>query len=129
MKKYYICKKIKRPVVLSIALENTGYTQEDYNNGLYVEINKEQADFYIKNPTAFFSEIMEMKMNRETLYEVPIEEKYRNRVEQILWEKGYTVGKELRILFNGKEETEWGQHEKDVEDAKSQAKKELNYEL
>jgi hypothetical protein len=127
--KYYINKQIRRALVFSVAMpiSRVGTTQEDYQAGKFIEITQTQANFYTEHPNASFSEIINMEMNEIVIPEIPIEERYRRRVEQILSEK-YTYGAELRILFNGSSYAEWAQHESDVAAAKAQAKQELGIE-
>lgn len=42
---------------------NIGSTWEDISNGKYVELSKEQVEFYKENPTATIEEIFYMKLN------------------------------------------------------------------
>ena len=61
-KKYYIRKGIGIPVITGIELNPAGTTEQDYEDEKFIEITEQQADFYKQNPTASFSEIINMKM-------------------------------------------------------------------
>jgi hypothetical protein len=127
MKRYYVKKQIKRACIFSVAINNAGTNEEDYNKGKWVEISEEQAMFYNANPNASFQEIISMEMSEVKENVIPVEIRYRNRVEQLMREK-YSIGSEIRILFNGENDSAWKEHEQDALKAKLQAKKELGIE-
>ena len=105
-----------------------GFSKEDYIKGMTVEIDKVQAEFYTVNPTASFDEIIAMKMNPiVAITEIPIEEQYQQRLREEISKK-YTLDEEIRILYNGKDDTRWQEHEDFVDEVKKQVKKELGHE-
>jgi hypothetical protein len=122
--KYYINKKIYRAAVFLKELPNTGTSEKDYKDGKWIEINESQADFYKEHPNISFHEIMNMAIDEVSVQEIPIMERYKARVEELMNEK-YSEGTEIRILFNGSQDPSWAQHEQDAAEAKAQAKKEL----
>jgi hypothetical protein len=123
--KYYIKNRFNRAARFGAALTSgTGTTEQDYNTGKWIEVTQAQATFYSEHPNASFTEIINMEMNEVVVPQVPIETRYKRRVEQLVAEK-YTYGEELRILFNGASDPQWAQHEQDVTNAKTQAKQEL----
>lgn len=91
MNKYFYLKKgIPRAVVFSQAITtNTGTTEEDYNQSKFVEITEQQSDFYLSNPTASFSEIINMEMTTQppAPIELPIEIRYKRLVVKLIKER------------------------------------------
>lgn len=126
-KHYYIRRGIYRPVVFTVELKSTGTTEEDFNNKEFVVITKQQADFYTGHPTASFSEIMDMEINPVVIVEIPIEERYKQRVKALIAER-YSLEDEIRILYNGSSDPRFSEHETFVSQVKLQVKQELGYE-
>ncbi len=116
---------INRPFSLyKVKDDAIGVTRQDYFSGKLIELSPEQADFYKKNPSAYFEEIMAMKIMPAVVVEIPIKERYAQRVRELISEK-YTLEEELRILFNGISDPEFAEHELFVSEVKLQVKQEL----
>jgi hypothetical protein len=57
--KYFIKKGINRPITIACCSEKyLGTTFEDFNNNKFIEINKDQANFFYENPDAIYEEII-----------------------------------------------------------------------
>jgi hypothetical protein len=119
---------INRPFALfKVKDAAVGLTKADYFSGKLIELSPSQADFYRAHPAASFSEIMEMEIQPEVIAEIPIEEQYKQRVKELIAER-YTLEDEIRILYNGRSDPRFAEHEAFVSQVKNQIKQELDYE-